>query len=98
MACLVTIVQLEAAINRAMQQHPALDYVLSPEVDALAEIYGRMIYQKKALADLDQVPALISAAVIRWLAPSEVVALELVQPACFYRPGDPRFESCEVCQ
>jgi hypothetical protein len=46
MSFLISIVQLESAINLARKHAPSLDYVLHPDVNALAEIYGRMIYQK----------------------------------------------------
>jgi hypothetical protein len=46
MSLVITIAQLEDAINRARKQQPALDNVLQPDVNALAEIYGRMLDQK----------------------------------------------------
>lgn len=98
MSCLISIVQLESAINSACQEQPAIHYALQPDVRAMAEIYGRMIYQKVHIADLDLVPARLSQAVVRWLPLAEVAGLHLVQQACFYRPGDPEFDSCEACQ
>jgi hypothetical protein len=67
MSFLINIVQLESAINLARKQQPSLDNVLQPDVNALAEIYGRMIYQKTDTADLDRVPPRIKLAVTRWL-------------------------------
>jgi hypothetical protein len=97
MSLVITIAQLEDAINRARKQQPALDNVLQPDVNALAEIYGRMLYQKTDLADLDRVPARVRQAVINWLPAAETDPAASPQ-SCVYRPGDPDFESCESCQ
>lgn len=95
----ITIVQLEHAINRARDRHPPIDGVLHASVRTLAEIYGRMIYAKAAIVELDGMPASIRDEVFRWLPPADAEPAE-VEPirACFYRPGDPGFEECEACQ
>lgn len=95
----ITIVQLESAINRARDQHPSINCVLHRSVKVLAEIYGQMIGQKSSTLELDELPRSIRDEVLRWLVPEDVepLAAETLQ-ACFYRPGDPDFDSCEACQ
>jgi hypothetical protein len=97
----ITIVQLELAINRARELHPPIDYVLHPSVSALAEVYGRMIYERTSLADLDTMPAAIRAEIMQWLGPAAAgsgPAEAESSQACYYRPGDPGCEACEACQ
>jgi hypothetical protein len=67
MSFLINIRQLESAINLARKHQPATDHVLQPDVSALAEIYGRMIYQRTDTADLDRVPSRIKVVVMKWL-------------------------------
>lgn len=95
----ITIVQLESAINRARDQHPPINCVLHWSVKVLAEIYGQMIGQKTSTLELDELPKSMRDEVLRWLVPVDVepLAAETLQ-ACFYRPGDPGFDSCEACQ
>ena len=52
----ITIVQLESAINRARDQHPSINCVLNWSVKVLAEIYGQMIGQKTLTLELDELP------------------------------------------
>jgi len=97
----ITIVQLESALNRAQELHPSIDHALHSSVMAMAEVYGRMIYEKMTMADLDTTPTPIRDEVMRWLAPAvvEPEPAEVERPqVCYYRPGDPGFEACEACQ
>lgn len=64
---LITIVQLEAAINQANRIQPPVDYVVSPDVSAMAEVYGHMIMEKPSSIDVDQLPEHTRNAIIRHL-------------------------------
>lgn len=84
---IVTIMQVEAAINRARVAHPAVDHTLSPQVCVLAELYASHL--RATTLDVDQLPECQRAELLRWLEPA---------PACAYRPGQDGFDACEACQ
>ena len=96
MSHFITIVQLESAINESRSVAPPVNGVLSADLRAMADLYGRMIYKKAATADLYAQSEHIRAAVLKWL---QIVQERTTAPeACPYRPGDPAADSCEACQ
>lgn len=94
MSRIITITQLEAAINHLREMEPPVDYVLSPDLRAMADMYARMIYSHAEAIDLEQQPDAVRQVVIKWLSSgSEVTDAS----ACAYRAGDPGSD-CEACQ
>lgn len=89
---IITITQLETAINRLRESAPPVNYVLSADLRAVAEIYGGMIYAHAESIDLEQQPDALRQVVLKWLPPGA----EAIR-ACAYRTGDPGSE-CEACQ
>lgn len=89
---IVTITQLETAINRLREIAPPVNYVLSPDLRVMAEIYGGMIFAHAELIDLEQQPDALRQVVFKWL-PTRVEAPNV----CTYRTGDPGAD-CEACQ
>lgn len=89
---IVTITQLETAINRHREIAPPANYVLSPGLRAMAEIYGRMIFAHAELIDLEQQPDALRQVVLKWLSPGAEAP-----NVCTYRTGDPGAD-CEACQ
>lgn len=65
----ITIAQLEAAINAARQHSPARQsgQALPNDVNVLAEIYGELIYKGHRAFDLDSLNAAQQTALERWL-------------------------------
>lgn len=53
----ITIVQLEAAINRLLREGRSSSAMLPPTVILLAEIYGWMIYHRLSLIDIGALSA-----------------------------------------
>lgn len=49
----LTISELEYAINRYKRERPFNDYILPIELRLMAELYGKMIYFRSAVYDLD---------------------------------------------
>ncbi|MBZ2206549.1 DUF3717 domain-containing protein [Massilia soli] len=94
----ITIVQLESAINRARDQHPPIDCVLHWSVKMLAEVYSQMIYQKASTLELDNLPNSIRDEVFLWIPGDVEPFVAGTSQACSYRTGDPGFDSCEACQ
>jgi hypothetical protein len=92
---MLTIAELEQAINRSIKAEPPQDGVLPPDLRAMAEVYGNMIYSKAHSVDVDQQPAHIQLAVRKWLPSSQAVS---PGSACTLQAGDPGIESCEACQ
>ncbi len=86
MSCVINLNQLEQAIVSCGKYHPPVNGELHPDMDALGEIWGRMLFQKEALADLDKVPALIRSVVLRWIEAGDVTTSVVVKPACFKSP------------
>lgn len=52
----ITIVQLEAVINRLLLRRPSGAAELSPVLILLAEAYARMIYHRLPLIDIAALP------------------------------------------
>lgn len=93
MSTLVSITQLESAINRLREKNaPPVNYILSPNLRAMAEVYGRMICEHAESIDLDKEPDALRQVVLKWLPPKGETPT-----ACGYRIGDSGPE-CEVCQ
>ncbi|MDO5626494.1 MAG: DUF3717 domain-containing protein [Pseudomonadota bacterium] len=63
------ITDLEAAINFWRARAPmAAGAALAPEVAALAEVYGQMVFSRQHEADAAQLPAAARAAWLAWYA------------------------------
>ena len=94
MSRMITITKLEAAINRLREMEPPVDYVLSPDLRVMADMYAKMIYSRAKAIDVEQQPDAIRQVVIKWLSPG----IEVTDAsACAYRAGDPGSD-CETCQ
>ncbi|MBZ2207186.1 DUF3717 domain-containing protein [Massilia soli] len=89
---IITITQLETVINRVREVAPPVNYILSPDLRALAEVYGRMIGEHAESIDLDHEPAALRHVVLKWLPPTGGTAT-----ACAYRTGESG-PDCEACQ
>jgi Protein of unknown function (DUF3717) len=64
----LTIGQLEQAINRARSAQPAhgIESALSPDVAALASLYGRMIFLRLEACPTDALEPREREAIARW--------------------------------
>ena len=63
------ITDLEAALNHWRAVRPAAaSGALAPEVAALAEVYGRMVYQRRDEVDAADLPPAARAAWLAWYA------------------------------
>ena len=62
----VTIMELEAAINRCAKARPPMHYVLGPDLRALAAIYGDMIYRRLRTLELATLSPTQRAVLERW--------------------------------
>lgn len=89
---IVTITELETAINRLRESAPPVNYILSPDLRAMAEVYGRMICAHAESIDLEQQPDTLRQVFLKWLPPRGETPT-----ACAYQTGDPGSE-CEACQ
>lgn len=89
---IVTITQLETAINRLREIAPPVNYVLSPDLRVMAEIYGRMIFAHAELIDVEQQLDAFRQVVLKWLPPKAEAP-----NVCTYRTGDPEAD-CEASQ
>jgi len=67
----ITIGQLEAAINRARMAQPASgpESTLTREVSALGGIYGRLIWERKDRIELEALSQTEQIALQLWLPP-----------------------------
>lgn len=67
----VTIGELEAAINRARAAQPAVgaEAVLSREVSVMAKLYGRMIWERQPDLSWDALTDAERVALQLWAAP-----------------------------
>ena len=54
MTMIITVVQLETAINTARELEPPQNFVLSRDVAAMADVYATMIYRRLGEIDLGQ--------------------------------------------
>lgn len=43
---------VEAAIRRCREASPPVEYSLGPDLSVMAEVYARLIFEKKSLLDL----------------------------------------------
>ena len=66
MSHFITIVELDSAINESRSVAPPVNGVLSADLRAMADLYGRMIYEKVTTADLYAQSEHIRAAVLKW--------------------------------
>ena len=89
---IITITQLENVINRVREAAPPVNYILSPDLRALAEVYGRMIGEHAESIDLEKEPDALRRVFLKWLPPTGETAT-----ACAYRTGEPG-PDCEACQ
>ncbi len=65
----IHITDIESAINWWRARSPSADGVIAcPEVLALAEVYGLLVYYREPLADEDSMPAAAHAAWLAWYA------------------------------
>lgn len=63
------ITDLEAALNHWRTQRPSPDGVtLAPEVAALAEVYGELVFARRHELAVDQLPAAAREAWLAWYA------------------------------
>ncbi|EOA04676.1 DUF3717 domain-containing protein [Herbaspirillum sp. AP02] len=67
---MLTLTELEDAINYWRQQRPASgeECALSPEVNALAGLYALMIFHRRHEVDLEQIDAQARQLIEAWLA------------------------------
>lgn len=62
----VTIMELEAAINRCAKARPPINYVLGPDLRVLAVVYGDMIYRRLRTLQLATLCPTQRAVLARW--------------------------------
>jgi predicted Fe-S protein YdhL (DUF1289 family) len=63
----IHITDIEAAINWWRERHPSTDGLSAcPEVQALAEVYGLLVYHRDHECDEDSMPAAAKAAWLHW--------------------------------
>ncbi len=65
----ITIVELEAAINRARAASPISDNALAPDLGRMAQVYGAMIYARQCQVTLESLPSANASAIRRWMGP-----------------------------
>ena len=91
MSC-IHIADIEAAINHWRARAPSSDGVgLAPEIEALAEVYGRMVFARAEDVAPQQMPAAARAA---WLAWYETTPDTPCIAICSTSQGD---EWCKGC-
>jgi len=66
MATLLTIVQIERAISCCAADDPPKDNVLGRDLSLMAEVYGRMVYERAESVDLDGIPPEIAGLYRKW--------------------------------
>lgn len=88
---IITITELEAVINRAREVTPPVNYILSADLRALAEVYGRMIGEHAESIDLEKESDALRL-FRKWSPPAGETAT-----ACAYRASDSG-PDCEACQ
>jgi len=77
MAAMVTMMELEAGINRLLRAQPVVAGELAAAVRVLAELYGQMIYRRQALLALAELtPELRAALGAAGVAEQEALVLE----------------------
>lgn len=64
---IISMMQMEGAINRAKQLDPPVDYVLSHDLSVMAEAYALMIYAGVAELDLGAIPEQQRVAIVQYL-------------------------------
>lgn len=64
---IISMTQLEDAINRARQLNPPVDYVLSHDLAAMAEAYALMMYDGVMQRDLTTIPEQQRIAIVQYL-------------------------------
>lgn len=83
----ISIMELEATINRCAKARPPIDYVLGPDLRALAGVYGEMIYRHAATLELESLTPKCREVVERWYRPQGVRVCQLEDK-----------DGCEACQ
>lgn len=48
----LTMEDVEAAIRRCREASPPVEYSLGPDLSVMAEVYARLIFERKPLLDL----------------------------------------------
>jgi hypothetical protein len=56
MSTTIDIVQLEAEIMRLLREQPPVEGELSPTLNAVVEVYARMIYNRQRRIDIAALP------------------------------------------
>ena len=64
----ISLAELEQAINywRSVRPSSGEEHTLSPEVNALAQVYAMMIFRRQTTATLAALDALSSLAISQW--------------------------------
>jgi hypothetical protein len=83
----LTITELEGAINRSIKAEPPRNCVLPPDLRALADLYGTMIFGHAQSVDIDQQPERIRLAVLKWLPAHPPIAPGAACLPSAYDPG-----------
>lgn len=84
----ITMLQLEAAINKCAKARPPVNYVLGPDLRALATVWGEMIYRHLGSIELSGQPQETREIIERWHYDPQI------DTAC----PMPGAEGCEACQ
>ncbi len=79
MALVITITELERAINRARRHEPVAHGALTPDLRAMAELYGRMIFVHANTVDLELQAGHFKEAVSRWLQAESAIESGVVE-------------------
>jgi len=96
MAHILTIQELEGAINRCKLAQPVSEGILPPDLRALATVYGRMIIEHLDSINVDAQGVVLRDALQRWCHPAthEGDAARV----CALRGADSAGGECEACQ
>jgi len=88
----IHITDIEAAINHWRERAPATDgYTLGPELRALAEVYGRMVYAHATEIDEAACP---EAALAAWMAWYDTTPDTPCIAICSTSQGDAQCKGC----
>lgn len=87
----ITMLQLEAAINKCSKARPPVNYVLGPDLRVLATVWGEMIYRHLGSIELSGQPQETREVIERW---HNHPVSSKAEGACLM-PGT---EGCEACQ
>lgn len=87
----ITMLQLEAAINKCSKSRPPVNYVLGPDLRKLATVWGEMIYRHLGSIELSGQPQETREIIERW----HFHPLNNTATGHCPMPGT---EDCEACQ